>query len=118
MRINPATPASIIDFNMKTREKVIRKEQEVLGGSFDNYIEERVWATAKDGTQVPISMVYKKGLIKMGKPIALCRFIWSFHGCHFSSTRLSLLDRGFVYAIAHIRGGEDLEDNGMKAVNY
>jgi oligopeptidase B len=56
-----ATPASIIDFNMKTREKVT-KEQEVLGGfDKDNYIEERVWATAKDGTQVPISMVYKKG---------------------------------------------------------
>jgi oligopeptidase B len=66
-----ATPASIIDFNMKTREKVIRKEQEVLGGSFkDNYIEERVWATAKDGTQVPISMVYKRS-DKDGKPILL-----------------------------------------------
>jgi oligopeptidase B len=107
-----ATPASIIDFNMKTREKVIRKEQEVLGGSFDkdNYIEERVWA-AKDGTQVPISMVYKKGLIKDGEnPLLLYAYGSYGHSmdAYFSSTRLSLLDRGFVYAIAHIRGGEDL----------
>jgi oligopeptidase B len=58
-----ATPSSVIDFNMKTKEKEIKKEQEVLGGKFDknNYIEERVWATATDGTKVPISMVYKKG---------------------------------------------------------
>ena len=108
-----ATPASIIDFNMKTKEKVIRKEQEVLGGSFDkdNYIEERVWATAKDGTQVPISMVYKKGLIKDGEnPLLLYAYGSYGHSmdAYFSSTRLSLLDRGFVYAIAHIRGGEDL----------
>jgi hypothetical protein len=100
--------ASIIDFNMKTREKVIRKEQEVLGGSFDkdNYIEERVWATAKDGTQVPISMVYKKGLIKMGKPIiALCLwFIWSFHGCLFFINKIILTRQRFCLChCAHSR---------------
>ena len=59
-----ATPSSVIDFNMKTKTKEIKKEQQVLGGNFDknNYTEERVWATAKDGTQVPISIVYRKGL--------------------------------------------------------
>jgi oligopeptidase B len=108
-----ATPASIIDFNMKTKEKEVKKEQEVLGGTFDkdNYMEERVWATAKDGTQVPISMVYKKGLKKDGKnPLLLYAYGSYGHSmdAYFSSTRLSLLDRGFVYAIAHIRGGEDL----------
>jgi oligopeptidase B len=62
-----ATPSSVIDFNMKTKEKKLRREEEVLGGKFDknNYIEERVWATATDGTKVPISMVYKR--IKTGK---------------------------------------------------
>jgi oligopeptidase B len=68
---------------MKTKEKEIKKEQEVLGGKFDknNYIEERVWATATDGTKVPISMVYK-GLKKDGKTIvALCVwFVWSYNG--------------------------------------
>jgi len=108
-----ATPASIIDFNMKTKEKEVKKEQEVLGGNFDkdNYIEERVWATAKDGTQIPISMVYRKGLKKDGKnPLLLYAYGSYGHSmdAYFSSTRLSLLDRGFVYAIAHIRGGEDL----------
>ncbi|MBC7605672.1 MAG: S9 family peptidase [Burkholderiales bacterium] len=108
-----ATPASVIDFNMKTKTKEIKKEQQVLGGNFDknNYTEERVWATATDGTQVPISMVYKKGLIKNGKnPLLL--YAYGSYGIsmdpYFSSTRLSLLDRGFVFAIAHIRGGEDL----------
>lgn len=108
-----ATPASIIDFNMKTKEKEIKKEQEVLGGKFDknNYIEERVWASAKDGTQVPISMVYRKGMKKDGKnPLLLYAYGSYGHSmdAYFSSTRLSLLDRGFIYAIAHIRGGEDL----------
>lgn len=108
-----ATPASIIDFNMKTKEKLVKKEQEVLGGNFDknNYNEERVWATAKDGTQIPISMVYKKGLKKDSKnPLLLYAYGSYGHSmdAYFSSTRLSLLDRGFVYAIAHIRGGEDL----------
>lgn len=108
-----ATPSSVIDFNMKTKEKEIMKEQQVLGGKFDknNYIEERVWATATDGTRVPISMVYKKGLKKDGKnPVLL--YAYGSYGVtmdtYFSSTRLSILDRGFVFAIAHIRGGEDL----------
>jgi oligopeptidase B len=108
-----ATPSSVIDFNMKTKEKTVMKEQKVLGGKFDknNYIEERVWATATDGTKVPISMVYRKGLKKDGKnPLLL--YAYGSYGIsmdpYFSSTRLSLLDRGFIYAIAHIRGGEDL----------
>jgi oligopeptidase B len=108
-----ATPASVIDFNMKTKEKNILKEHEVLGGKFDknNYTEERIWATVKDGTKVPISMVYRKGILKIGKnPLLL--YAYGSYGvtmdCHFSSVRLSLLDRGFIFAIAHVRGGEDL----------
>lgn len=108
-----ATPSSVIDFNMITKEKTILKEQQVLGGKFDkdNYTEERVWATAEDGTKVPISMVYRKGLKKDGKnPLLL--YAYGSYGVtmdtYFSSTRLSILDRGFVFAIAHIRGGEDL----------
>nr|WP_026991859.1 oligopeptidase B [Flavobacterium subsaxonicum] len=116
-----AVPSSVIDFNMKTKEKVVLKEQEVLGGKFDknNYVEERIWATAKDGTKVPISMVYRKGITKNGNnPFLL--YAYGSYGAsmdpYFSSIRLSLLDRGFIYAIAHIRGGEDLGrdwyDNG------
>jgi oligopeptidase B len=108
-----AVPSSVIDFNMATKEKVVLKEQEVLGGKFDknNYTEERVWATAQDGTKVPISMVYRNGLKKDGSnPFLL--YAYGSYGAsmdpYFSSIRLSLLDRGFVFAIAHIRGGEDL----------
>ncbi|MEL1245892.1 S9 family peptidase [Flavobacterium sp. DGU11] len=108
-----ATPSSVIDFNMKTKEKTVLKEQEVLGGKFDknNYVEERVWATAKDGTKIPISMVYRKGITKNGNnPLLL--YAYGSYGYsmdpYFSSIRLSLLDRGFIFAIAHIRGGEDL----------
>lgn len=107
------TPSSIIDFNMRTKTKEIKKEQEVLGGKFDknNYIEERVWATADDGVKIPISMVYKKGLKKDGKN-PLLQYAYGSYGhsmdATFSSTRLTLLDRGFIFAIAHIRGGEDL----------
>ncbi len=108
-----ATPSSVIDFNMRTKTKTVLKEQEVVGGTFDknNYTEERVWATAQDGTQVPISMVYRKGLQKNGKNPTLL-YAYGSYGvtmdCSFSTVRLSLLDRGFIYAIAHIRGGEDL----------
>lgn len=108
-----ATPSSVIDFNMRTREKDVKKEQQVLGGKFDkqNYTEERVWATAADGTRVPISMVYRKELKKDGRN-PLLQYAYGSYGStmepYFSSVRLSLLDRGFIYAIAHIRGGEDL----------
>jgi len=108
-----ATPSSVIDFNMRTREKDVKKEQQVLGGKFDkqNYTEERVWATAADGTKVPISMVYRKELKKDGRN-PLLQYAYGSYGStmepYFSSVRLSLLDRGFIYAIAHIRGGEDL----------
>ena len=108
-----ATPASVIEFNMQTKEKKILKEQEVLGGKFDknNYIEERIWANATDGTKVPISIVYRKGIQKNGKnPLLL--YAYGSYGYtitpYFSTTRLTLLDRGFIYAIAHIRGGEYL----------
>jgi oligopeptidase B len=111
-----ATPSSLIDFNMRTKEKFVLKEQEVLGGKFDknNYQEERIWASAKDGKKIPISMVYKKSLQKDGKnPMLL--YAYGSYGVtidpYFSTTRLSLLDRGFIYAIAHIRGGEDLGRN-------
>ena len=111
-----ATPSSIIDFNMRTKEKIVLKEQEVLGGKFDknNYIEERIWATATDGTKVPMSMVYRKGIELNGQnPFLL--YAYGSYGMtmdpYFSTTRLSLLDRGFIYAIAHVRGGEDLGRN-------
>jgi oligopeptidase B len=111
-----ATPSSVVDFNMRTKQKTVLKEQEVLGGQFDkaNYIEQRVWAPARDGVKIPISIVYKKGLQLDGKnPLLL--YAYGSYGVtidpYFSSTRISLLDRGFMYAIAHIRGGEDLGRN-------
>ena len=111
-----ATPSSIIDFNMKTHEKEIKKEQEVVGGTFikSNYIEERIWAVAIDGTKIPISLVYHKKIQKKGtNPLLL--YAYGSYGysmdASFSSTRLSLLDRGFIFAIAHVRGGEDLGRN-------
>ncbi|MFE3847677.1 S9 family peptidase [Flavobacterium sp. LB3P45] len=107
------TPSSVIDFNMRSKAKDVKKEHQVLGGKFDknNYIEERVWATAKDGIKIPISLVYQKEVKKNGKN-PLLQYAYGSYGhsmdATFSSTRLSLLDRGFIYAIAHIRGGEDL----------
>ncbi len=107
------TPSSVIDFNMTTKTKEIKKEQEVLGGKFvkKNYIEKRIWATAKDGTKIPISIIYKTG-IKLDEKNPLLQYAYGSYGysmdCTFSTTRLSLLDRGFIFAIAHIRGGEDL----------
>ena len=110
------TPNSVIDFDMETKEKDVKKEQEVLGGKFDknNYVSERVWATASDGTKVPISMVYRKGIQKDGSnPLLL--YAYGSYGStvdpYFSTVRLSLLDRGFIFAIAHVRGGEYLGRN-------
>lgn len=105
------TPASVIDFNMTSKESTVMKETEVLGGKFDkdNYASERVWATAEDGTKIPISLVYRKGMEKNGKNPVL-QYAYGSYGSttnpRFSTTRLSLLDRGFIYAIAHIRGGQ------------
>jgi oligopeptidase B len=106
-------PTSVIDFNMKTRESEVKKEQQVLDPNFkkENYLSERVWATAEDGTKIPISLVYKKGMLRDGKtPLLLYAYGSYGHTIDpsFSTTRLSLLDRGFVYAIAHVRGGEYL----------
>jgi oligopeptidase B len=110
------TPASVIDFNMVTKAKEVKKEQEVLGGKFDknNYTSERLWATAADGTKVPMSVVYRKGINKDGSNPVL-QYAYGSYGStidpYFSSSRLSLLDRGFIYVIAHIRGGEYLGRN-------
>ena len=110
------TPASTIDFNMETKEKEVKKEQEVLGGNFDkeNYTSERIWATARDGEKVAISLVYKKDT-KLNENTPLLQYAYGSYGHTisdgFSSTRLSLLDRGFVFAIAHIRGSEYLGRN-------
>ncbi len=107
------TPSSTIDFNMNTREKEIKKEQEVLGGKFDkrNYIEKRVWATARDGVKIPMSLVYNKETV-ISSDTPILQYAYGSYGAtidpYFSTVRLSLLDRGFVYAIAHIRGGQYL----------
>ncbi|MGC9374126.1 MAG: S9 family peptidase [Bacteroidales bacterium] len=106
------TPISTYDYNMKTRERELKKQQEVLG-DFDpsNYETKRLWATADDGTKIPMSIVYRKGLKLDGKNPALLYGYGSYGATidpYFSSIRLSLLDRGFVYAIAHIRGSQYL----------
>ena len=107
------TPYSIVDFNMRTREKTILKQQEVLGGTFkeENYRSMRLWAPARDGERVPISVVYHKDTPLDGSS-PLLQYAYGSYGSttdpYFSTTRLSLLDRGFIYAIAHVRGGEYL----------
>ena len=108
-----ATPNSVIDFDMGTREKTVKKEQEVLGGKFDkkNYVEKRLWATARDGEKIPMSLVYHKNT-ELNSNTPILQYAYGSYGHtidpYFSTVRLSLLDRGFVYAIAHIRGGEYL----------
>ncbi|MEZ5979311.1 MAG: S9 family peptidase [Planctomycetota bacterium] len=106
------TPRSTYDYDMASHERVLRKQDEVLGG-FDpaNYASERRWAVARDGTRVPISIVYRKGLVRDGSaPLLLYAYgsYGSSTDAYFSSARLSLLDRGFVYAIAHVRGGREM----------
>jgi oligopeptidase B len=107
------TPSSIIDFDVVSKTKEIKKEQEVLGGKFDkhNYISERVWATGQDRTKIPISLVHHKNT-PLSKETPLLLYGYGSYGhsidAGFSTTRLSLLDRGFVFAIAHVRGGEYL----------
>lgn len=106
------TPASTIDYNMVSKEKTVLKQQEVLG-EFDksNYESKRVWATAEDGTKIPVSLVYRKDKFDKGtNPIWLAAYgsYGSNSDVYFSSVRLSLLDRGFVVATAHVRGGQEM----------
>ena len=106
------TPNSTFDYNMDTKAKTLMKQQEVLGG-FDknNYTSERVYATVRDGVNVPVSLVYRKGT-KVDGSAPLLQYAYGSYGYStdpgFSSTRLSLLDRGFIFAIAHIRGGQEM----------
>ncbi|MFC1482134.1 S9 family peptidase, partial [Candidatus Neomarinimicrobiota bacterium] len=106
------TPESIIDYNMSTDEQTLLKEEEVLGG-FDksNYVTERLVAPAKDGTLIPISIVYRKGLKKNGSAPCLL-YGYGSYGYNidpdFKSSRISLLDRGFSCAIAHVRGSQTM----------
>ena len=106
------TPTSYFNFNMKTKETVLLKQKEV-GPDFssDNYESKRLFATATDGTKIPISIVYKKGII-LNSQNPLLIYGYGSYGysldAYFMSSLLSLLDRGFVYAIAHVRGGQEM----------
>jgi oligopeptidase B len=106
------TPLSIYDYDMSTRQKTLLKREEVLGGfDPDNYLTERLYAPAADGTLIPISLLYRKGIVKDGdNPLLLYGYgAYGFSiDASFSSPRLSLVDRGFIYAIAHIRGGQEM----------
>ncbi|MSR06842.1 MAG: S9 family peptidase [Gemmatimonadetes bacterium] len=106
------TPGSVYDYDLNTRKRVLLKQQPVLGG-FDpaHYEAKRIWAVAKDGTKVPISLVYKKGVAFDGKAPLLLYGYGSYGvslSATFSSARLSLLDRGAIFAQAYIRGGGEL----------
>ena len=104
-------PSSTFEYDMKERTTKLLKQQEVLGGDFlpENYLSERVWATARDGKKVPISLVYHKDTPKSAETPLLIYGYGSYGhtiDASFSNVRLSLLNRGFIYAIAHVRGGE------------
>jgi oligopeptidase B len=115
------TPSSVYDYDMESRTRDLLKRQEVLGGYNPTlYRTERLWATARDGVRVPLSIVYKKGLRRDGTA-PLWLYGYGAYGfgtpATFSSNRLSLLDRGLAYAVAHIRGGNEMgevwHDEGM-----
>src|SRR5690606_11331330 len=105
------TPASVIDFHMETGEKIVLKETEAWGGTIDTNNDETElwWATAQDGAKIPMSVIYRKGITLSGQNPLL---IYGYGSCgatvdpYFSSVRLSQLDRGFIFVIAHVRGGE------------
>lgn len=107
------TPPSTYDYTLITHEKNLLKQQEVLGGfNKDNYKTERVMVSARDGARVPVSIVYRKDKFKKDGTNACMQYAYGSYGHsmppYFSAVRLSLLDRGFVYAIAHVRGGEEM----------
>lgn len=107
------TPSSTYEYNMNTKNQTLLKQQEVIDSNFspDNYVSERFFVTAQDGAKVPVSLVYKKGT-KKSADTPLLLYSYGSYGSstepYFSSTRLSLLDRGFIYAMAHIRGGQEM----------
>lgn len=106
------TPNTVYDLDMKTGQRELKKRDPVLGG-YDpaNYVAERVWAVARDGTRVPVSLAYRKDFKRDGTA-PLYQYAYGSYGFssdpRFSSPRFSLIDRGFVYAIAHIRGGQEM----------
>ncbi len=105
------TPFSVIDYNMATGERIIRKTQPVIGYNKNEYVTEYKWATARDGVKVPISIMYKKGTIMDGNNPCLLRAYGSYglsYDPDFTSNVLPLVNRGFVYAIAHIRGSMEM----------
>ncbi|MGB6306233.1 MAG: S9 family peptidase [Steroidobacteraceae bacterium] len=116
------TPTSVYDYNVRTGEKILLKRDPVLG-SFDpaNYATELLFAAARDGTRVPVSLLYRKGFVRDGTA-PLLQYAYGAYGLStdpaFSPARLSLIDRGFVYAIAHVRGGQEMGrawyDDGRK----
>ena len=107
-----ATPATVYDYNMRTGEQILLKRDPVLG-NFEpaNYQTELLFAPARDGKSIPISLIYRKGFVKDGSA-PLLQYAYGSYGLSmdpaFSSARFSLIDRGFVYAIAHIRGGQEM----------
>ena len=106
------TPGTVYEYNLETKEQTQLKQQAVVGG-YDpkDYVTERVFATAKDGTKIPIALVYKRGFEKNGNAPLLLYGYGSYGASsdvNFSSPRLSLLNRGFVFAIANIRGGQEM----------
>jgi len=106
------TPNTVYEVNTQTNERKLLKRDPVLGGyDPEDYVTERQWATARDGTQIPVSIVYKKGF-KKGGAAALLQYAYGSYGLssdpRFSVVNVSLLDRGMVYAIAHIRGGQEM----------
>jgi oligopeptidase B len=107
------TPQSTFDYNMDSKEKTLLKQQEIVGGyDASLYHSERLMAPAGDGTMVPVSLVYRKDKFKKDGSSPLLQYAYGSYGYStdptFSSNRLSLLDRGFVFAIAHIRGGQEM----------
>jgi oligopeptidase B len=111
--VSLVTPQSVFDYHMDTKEMELKKEREVLGG-YDRtqYQSERIFAPSYDGTEVPISIVYKKDLFKKDGTNPLYLYVYGAYGIsmdpYFSTSRLSLMDRGFVFAIGHVRGGGEM----------
>jgi oligopeptidase B len=109
------TPSSVYDYDMNTRRRKLLKRQEVLGG-YDpkNYEAKRIWAVARDGVKVPVSLVYKKG-VKFDGTAPMLLYAYGSYGVSmsptFSSNRLALLDRGVIYALAYVRGGGELGED-------